>query len=376
VATFPKRLPALRVPKALAVAVRSELAARPGSAYNSALVARSETHLRGRAMRLHRLLIATAAVGVLLALPAAATELGDDAPPLKVEKWFKGGPVDLAAGKGKNIHLVEFWATWCGPCRRSIPHLTEVQKKFKDKGVVVIGVSVDEDKKRKTRDKVEEFVKEQGDKMEYAVALDDKDRSTDKAYMEEFKCEGIPTAFLVDKAGKLVWLGHPDEAEPVLEQVLAGEWDLVKAKKDDKERRAEVEKRQKVEKALTEYFELARADEKPANLEKAGEETLAAVGKDAMALNQLAWTILDDPEVKHRDLKFALKVAKLAYDACEGKEAAIVDTYARALWDTGDKKEAIEYQKKAVKLAKDSKAPDELTEDLEQTLKRYQKEAK
>ncbi len=327
-------------------------------------------------MSLCRMTILTAAVGLLLTVPALATELGDDAPPLKVEKWVKGGPVDLAANKGKNICLVEFWATWCGPCRRSIPHLTEMQKKFKDKGVVVVGVSVDEDKKRKTRDKVDEFVKEQGDKMNYAVALDDKDRSTNKAYMEEFKCDGIPTAFLIDKSGKLVWLGHPDEAEPVLEQVLAGEWDLAEAKKADKARRVEAEKREKAEKAVSQYIEIATAEEKPTDLAKLGEEVLAALGKDAMLLNDFSWRLLTDPEIKHRDLKFALKAAKAAFDACDGKEAAIVDTYARALWDNGQQKEAIDYQKKAIKLAKDAEAPDELTDDLKKTLKQYQKEAK
>ena len=77
-----------------------------------------------------------------LALSAVSAELGDPAAPLQIAEWVKGKPVDLAADKGKKIFVVEFWATWCGPCRASIPHLTEMQKKFKDKNVVFIGVSV------------------------------------------------------------------------------------------------------------------------------------------------------------------------------------------------------------------------------------------
>jgi thiol-disulfide isomerase/thioredoxin len=81
--------------------------------------------------------------------------------------------VDLAAGKGKQTYVVEFWATWCGPCRVSIPHLTELQKKFKTQGVTFIGVS-DE-----TEDKVKPFVDKMGDKMDYTVAVDDERRADD-----------------------------------------------------------------------------------------------------------------------------------------------------------------------------------------------------
>jgi thiol-disulfide isomerase/thioredoxin len=322
-------------------------------------------------------LIGLAAVAVL-AVPALATELGDAAPALKVEKWLKGDAVDLQAGKGKNVYVVEFWATWCGPCKKAIPHLTELQKKYKDQGVIIVGVSVDEDKVKKTRDKVAEFVEKKGDEMAYAVALDDKDRSTNKVYMEEFKAEGIPTAFIVDKSGKLAWMGHPSELDETLPQVLDGKWDVEKAKKADKERRVEAAKREKAEAALQKYFEAVSADTKPDGLDKLNEETLAAVGKDAMLLNALGWGILDNPGVKHRDLKFALKVAKAAYDACEGKDPAIVDTYARGLWDNGQKKEAIEYEKKAIALVDKLDAPDEakdqMKEDLKESLKKYEAE--
>src|SRR6188474_3333423 len=72
----------------------------------------------------------------------SAAELGETAAPLEISEWVKGDAIDLATAKGKKVLVVEFWATWCGPCRTSIPHLTEMQKKFKD--VVFIGVS-DED---------------------------------------------------------------------------------------------------------------------------------------------------------------------------------------------------------------------------------------
>src|SRR5205085_8394742 len=65
-------------------------------------------------------------------------KVGDRAPAFKVKEFVKGEPIkELAKGK---VHVVEFWATWCGPCRASIPHLTELQKKHGT--VVVVGVSI------------------------------------------------------------------------------------------------------------------------------------------------------------------------------------------------------------------------------------------
>src|SRR6187401_1988056 len=148
-------------------------------------------------------------VGASIFTVSAAGKLGQDAPPLKITSWIKGKPVDLAATKGKQVVVVEFWATWCGPCRTSIPHLTELQKKFKDQ-VVFIGLS-DE-----TEAKVKPFVEKMGNKMDYVVALDDQ-RKTSAGYMGAFGVNGIPHAFIVDKAGKLVWHGHPmDDMESVL----------------------------------------------------------------------------------------------------------------------------------------------------------------
>src|SRR5206468_3746931 len=131
------------------------------------------------------------------ALHANSAELGMSAPALHVGEWVKGQAVNLDQGKGKNIYVVEFWATWCPPCRASIPHLTELQKKFKDKGVTFIGIS-DE-----TVSVVKPFVNKMGVKMEYTVAVD-KDEKTSAAYMGAFGVGGIPHAFVVDKGGAIV----------------------------------------------------------------------------------------------------------------------------------------------------------------------------
>src|SRR5438874_238478 len=119
----------------------------------------------------------------------------------------KGEPVkDFEKGKA---YIVEFWATWCGPCRVSIPHLNEIHNKFKDKNLVVIG----QDCWERDDSLVAPFVKSMGDKMTYRVALDDKEGSEKGKMAETWMAaagrNGIPSAFLVDTKGLIAWVGHP-----------------------------------------------------------------------------------------------------------------------------------------------------------------------
>src|SRR6266852_6743020 len=114
-----------------------------------------------RAMWLAPLLVVWAARTVL----ADELSVGDPAPAITVKEFVKGTPVS-SLEKGKR-YVVEFWATWCGPCRVSIPHLTELQKKHPE--FTFIGVSVwEQDQKG-----VKPFVQQMGDKMDYTVAMDE-----------------------------------------------------------------------------------------------------------------------------------------------------------------------------------------------------------
>src|SRR5688500_4880629 len=141
------------------------------------------------------------------AFGAAKLSVGDPAPKLQVGKWVQG---EAVSGFEKDkAYIVEFWATWCGPCKTTIPHLNELHKKFKDKGLVVIGQDVWEQDEAE----VPKFVKQMGEKMSYRVALDDKNGSAKgkmaETWMEAAEQNGIPSAFVVDKSGQIVWIGHP-----------------------------------------------------------------------------------------------------------------------------------------------------------------------
>ena len=144
-----------------------------------------------------------AAILLLAAASLANTaKIGDPAAPLHIAEWIKGNPVNLDEAKGKKIVVVEFWATWCGPCRTSIPHLTELARKFHERGVEFVGVS-DEDAPT-----VRPFVDQMGEKMEYTVAVDN-NRQTSQGYITAYGQNGIPCAFIVDREGRVAWVGHP-----------------------------------------------------------------------------------------------------------------------------------------------------------------------
>jgi thiol-disulfide isomerase/thioredoxin len=137
-------------------------------------------------------LLGAAVLVVAGAAMSAELKEGAVAPEINAKGWLNSEALTLAGLKDK-VAVVEFWATWCPPCRKSIPHLIELAGKYKDKGVVVIGLT-DEPK-----EKVEAFAKQM--KMTYPVGVG----STSS---REYGVSGIPHAFVV-VGGKIVWHGHP-----------------------------------------------------------------------------------------------------------------------------------------------------------------------
>jgi len=167
--------------------------------------------------------------------------VGSSAPEFSPDKWVKGAPVkSFEAGR---IYVVEFWATWCGPCKESIPHLTKIQKQFKD-NVTVIGMASSERAPKDGNDdrlaKVNQFVKTQGDKMNYTVAYE-ADRTVSKAWMGAAGVNTIPHAFVVGADGKIAWIGDP--REPAFEETLKTAVEALHADKKGNETTTEPKKR-------------------------------------------------------------------------------------------------------------------------------------
>ena len=164
----------------------------------------------------------------LLTLPqtlTASPKVGEKAPAVSVAKWITEKPPALPGKKGADQHvfIVEFWATWCPPCLRSIPHLATLQKKHRKAGLLVLGISNEEP------DTIQGFIKSKM-KMPYFVGNDD-DMKTTSAWTNDIQT--IPYAFIVNKSGIVVWSGNPldkDVMDKVIDQVLAGKYNLKAAK--------------------------------------------------------------------------------------------------------------------------------------------------
>ena len=150
---------------------------------------------------------------VLVALCSAtlsALEIGETAPSLATVTWVKNGPVEV----GRSLTVVEFWATWCAPCRASIPKLTALNATYKDR-LIVVGLS-DEDLPT-----IKPFVAAQGEKMNYQVGM--ATEAVHDGYMKGR--DGIPYAFLIGADGKVMWHGHPMALEKIVAAVIGGTWD-------------------------------------------------------------------------------------------------------------------------------------------------------
>ena len=316
--------------------------------------------------------------------------LGSNAPKLEVQEFVKGEAVK-SFEKGKT-YVVEFWATWCGPCRTSIPHLTKLQKQYKE--LTIIGVAILE----QDQSKVADFVEEMGDKMDYRVALDKVPEGKDgeegamvKNWMEPAEQAGIPFAVIVNGEGKVAWIGHPGAMDEPLEKIMAGKWDIAAEALKLKEIVAQRKKLEGTFKKLQTLFGKFEEDGDATDLLKELDVAAKAIpdradqfslikfqvlsspkgdvdqalslgtklmeselGESSEALNNLAWMLVAPDREKKADaklLKFALKAALKADNLSKREDPSIADTLAKAYFDNGQLEKAVETQERVIELA-------------------------
>ena len=329
----------------------------------------------------------------------AKLTIGDPAPQLQTGKWIQGDPVKkFDAG---HVYIVEFWATWCGPCVASIPHLNDLAQKFKDKGLIVIGQDVWD-----TDDAVPAFVKKMGDKMTYRVALDDK-RQDAEGFMaahwwkRHTDNHGIPNAFIINKEGahRMDWASdgierktdrggpggqvrHREIRGGIRKTATRGSKIAVRPKKSVLGHRWKemVRGTSALDELLAKFpqfqasftatrFEILLGQKKFAEAWNFAETNGNAHPSNAWLQNALAWDIVAPETLEQRNLDLAGKLAERANQAAGGKDASILDTLARVQFMSGRKKEAVATEQKAV-----DAAPDEQKISFRKSLTSYQQD--
>lgn len=146
---------------------------------------------------------------LLLAMPLAPPALAESTPVPDVELMTSEGPMRLAELRG-NVVYVDFWASWCTPCRKSFPWMQTLHERYQKDGLVVLAINLDDD-----RAQAEDFLSELP--VGFPVAFDPQARSA-----EQFRVVGMPSSYLIDRQGRIrdSQVGFLDKHKDVTERAL------------------------------------------------------------------------------------------------------------------------------------------------------------
>ncbi len=324
--------------------------------------------------------------------PEPTLKVGDAAPALHATKWLQGAEVK-SFEKGK-VYVMEFWATWCGPCIVMMPHLSELQKEYADKGVTIVGFSAADP--NNSQAKVEEFVGKRGAKLQYTFAFAD-NKTTYGDWMTAAGQNGIPCTFVVDKEGKIAYIGHPMYLDVVLPKVVAGKWDS----KTDGEAIKEIEKEvgavfqatskpdaaaglkviadfeskhpelSKIPYFVSPKINMMLKTEQKTDAKAFADKVIenAAKNDDAAMLGQVAAALTGpaakkDPELAKAGLAAVLKMGEIVGD----KDLSGQVTLARVAFAAGEKAMAKKAAQNAVKAAPDDRTKEQVKKVLKAIL--------
>ena len=311
-------------------------------------------------------------------------ELGMPAPVVQLASVVHGEPFNGEFTEGRT-YVVEFWATWCGPCVSSMPHMAAVQQKYGDL-VQIVGITAEDP------ESVTEFLgrdlndlhsgRKWSDVLTYTIALDD-EHTTNTNYMEAADQNGIPCVFIINQSGHVAWIGHPMEMDEPLAQVVSENYNIEQATalfRAERKLRTAIENRD-FDSALELLSELSRSQSDKLRFQRMELDLLSQLGRRGEfnetaaiivdsnvdqfeLLNGIAWKIAAMQKGDGRDLDLALKAGMLASEGTDHSNCSILDTVARVYYEQGDIPQAVLWQKKAVSVAEGSQISWQLLNSL------------
>jgi thiol-disulfide isomerase/thioredoxin len=319
----------------------------------------------------------TAYFGILLALALTATasaqrqrlSVGDPAPRLNVSKWVLTGETgEVNEAKG-GVFVIEFWATWCRPCVAAIPKLSQLQDRYRDDGLVIIGVTNEDESL------VSNFVQRRSRDITYSIVLDNRD-SMRRDWMQAAGQSGFPVAFIVDRRQRIQFIGNPhdDRFHQVLEAVIDDRYDarLFRQAEPILEAASSARQQRNWNQAMRHFDQVIALDPRVFALvtldrfemmlldmddrEAAytyARQLLNAHSEDARFLMSLARKIATDPKIPNekRDLPLALEAADRAAGKLGSNNPEGLAIRAEVNFHLGKIDEAVQYQRRAWMLA-------------------------
>jgi thiol-disulfide isomerase/thioredoxin len=332
--------------------------------------------------------IAAAGSSAFLSPAATATQsddklkVGSDAPSIDGLELVQGSLADKP-----QVRVVEFWATWCGPCKASIPHINDMHRSLRRRGLEIIGVS---DEKPEV---VANFLRMQGERMSYIVAIDPEKKLKER-FMGAAGKSGIPCAFVIGPSGKIAFIGHPmdEEFDKAVRLSLDGRYDPSIARKAEPilaaARRAvgvrnfaEAYRRYDEAIALSPVVMYSAAAERYRTIlvEEKNEDGARAYARrmlgmyesDAPALRDLALMLASDASLPSNDTETAQAASERLTAIAQAGDPDAFKVAAAVAYAKGDFQVAADMQRKAWRIA-----PPEAKADYKSALDAYESAVK
>lgn len=297
-------------------------------------------------------------------------KVGSSMPSLDNVEMVQGSKDNLADAK---VTVVEFWATWCAPCRKAIPHINDVAAANAWRGLRVLGVSTDS---TDDKSKVKPFVDKMGSRMTYNVGW--AGEGINRSWMEASGQKGIPTAFVCTN-GKIAWIGHPMDGgfESAIRKCLSGRFDPELSPKGEQylEAGRNAAKKKNWREASKHFddcialkpeifvdameakYQMLADQQKDAAAAKAwASEVAGKLSSSPVALAEFAVFVAQDPRLQQHDVESAQVMIEGAM-AAGGTKTDVLVSAARVASVAGKLDTAVDLQSKAWRQATPEQKP-------------------